>query len=205
MTRIFLLRHGQTDVMLTHLAGRLPGIALNRAGRDQAEALADRIAPPDVLITSPVQRARETAAIVGARHGLEATVIEGFAEFDFGDWTGRTFEELQGDPRWDAFNRSRATRSAPGGESMADVQRRALKALGKLTVDGDGQTIAIVSHGDVIRALLLHAAGSSLQNYWRFTVDAASITELSLAGEGSERIIRMNDRAHLERLGPCYL
>lgn len=202
MTQILLLRHGATDLMRSHLAGRLGGVSLNALGRAQASALAARIAMPDVLLTSPVQRAQETAEIIGKRHGIGVAVEEEITEFDFGSWTGRTFEDLSDDGTWRAFNHSRETARAPGGESMADVQKRAVRALARIAGALDkhpaGKTAAIVSHGDVIRAILLHVAAAPLQNYWRFTVDAASISELSWEGAGSERIIRVNDCAHLE-------
>ncbi len=198
MTRLLLIRHGATDVMTTHLAGRTSGIPLNEAGRAQAQALAKRLVKPDALITSPIQRARETAQIVGDRHGIAPQVRDSFVEFEFGEWTGRTFEELRSDARWQEFNRLRDSVVAPGGESMLDVQRRALAGLEEFRGEAySGKTIAIVSHGDVIRSLLLQAAGSSVANYWRFTVGAASISELGMEG-GADRIIRVNDCAHLE-------
>jgi probable phosphoglycerate mutase len=199
LTRFLLIRHGVTDVMTTHLAGRQSGIPLNRFGIAQATALAERLAKPDVLVTSPIQRARDTARIIGDRHGLTARLDNHFAEFEFGEWTGRSFESLQGDPRWLEFNRSRESASAPGGESMMDVQRRSVAGIVQLLGGYHGKTVAIVSHGDVIRSLLLHAAASSIGNYWRFTVEAASISELGNDG-GAERILRVNDCAHLEHL-----
>lgn len=199
MTRFLLIRHGATDVISTHLAGRLSGIPLNGLGRTQAEALANRLARPDVLITSPIQRARETAQIIGDRHDLIGRVCSDFAEFEVGEWTGLTFEKLRSDPRWQEFNRSRESTRAPGGESMLDVQRRSIAGIEGLVAEYDGRTVAVVSHGDVIRSLLLHAAVSSIANYWRFTVDPASISELGWDG-GAARILRVNDCAHLEHL-----
>lgn len=199
-TRVLLLRHGATDVMLTHLAGRTAGIPLNAAGRAQADALAQRIGPVAAIYTSPIDRAMETAAAMALQQRQTPITIDGFAEFDFGEWTGASFESLPNDPRWLEFNHARECMRAPGGESMSEVQQRALDALRSLVRKHDRQRIAIISHGDVIRALLIYVSGTTIRNYWRFTVDAASITELAWGSEGDERIIRMNDCAHLEHL-----
>ena len=201
MTRIFLLRHGETAIMRTHLAGRTPRVPLNHYGRLQAAALAKRLNNLDAIVTSPVQRAVETATIIGRIHGLIPTLSNEFSEFDFGAWTGMTFADLRDVPAWQDFNHSREITAPPGGEAMADVQQRALAGLLPLIQEKyDGQTVAIVSHGDVIRALLIHAAKTGIDQYWRFTVDAASITELACHPDGIERIVRMNDCAHLEAL-----
>ncbi len=186
--------------MRSHLCGRTAGIPLDPSGRDEAQRLATRMRRPDVLLTSPVERACETAQTIGGHHGLQPIAFSAFTEFDFGAWTGRSFESLQAEPLWGEFNQHRTATRAPGGESMAEVQARALAGVNDLGVVYPGcLTIAIVSHGDVIRALLVHAAQTALDSYWRFTVDPASITELDWHSETSARIVRANDTAHLER------
>jgi probable phosphoglycerate mutase len=184
--------------MKTHLAGRIPNVPLNALGRMQAESLAERLPRVDALYSSPIQRAVETAGAIGIRQGMEARILEEVAEFEFGAWTGLEFEQLKNDPRWHEFNYARDLARAPGGESMSEVQQRAVDAMRKAARKHDGETVAVVTHGDVIRALILYAAGTTIRNYWRFTVGAASITELAWGAESDERIIRINDCAHLE-------
>ena len=200
MTRFFLIRHGSTDLMTRILCGRTPGIPLNAAGREQATALAGRLDRVNAVVTSPVQRARETADILAAPQFLTASPNDAFSEFLFGDWTGKSFEELHVNPLWEQFNQHRDRISAPGGESMLDVQTRAIAGLASIATQLDNQTVAIVSHADVIRAVLLWAAASAICNYARFTVDPASLSELLWDGRSSPRLLRANDCAHLERL-----
>ncbi len=179
--------------MQQKLCGHTPGIPLSALGVREARALALRLPRPEILISSPIQRALETARIIGDQHGLAPIVSAAFAEFDFGEWTGRSFESLHNEPLWNEFNSARETTRAPGGESMAEVLARSVAAVDDLaSLYPDVETIAIVSHGDVIRSLLLHAVQASLNSYWRFTVDPASISELEWFSATSARIVRAN-------------
>jgi broad specificity phosphatase PhoE len=179
--------------MRSELCGRTPGIPLSALGVEQAKALASRLPRPEILISSPLQRALETARIVGDRHDLTPVISAAFTEFDFGEWTGRSIESLHHEPLWKEFNSARETTRAPGGESMAEVLARSVAAVDDLASVYPGvSTIAIVSHGDVIRSLLLHAVQASLNSYWRFTVDPASISELEWFSATSARIVRAN-------------
>ena len=201
--RLSLLRHGTTDVTRSQLCGRTLGIPLNGRGHAEAQALAKRLVKPNLLFTSPIQRALETAGAIGNQHGITPVIASAFTEFDFGEWTGSSFESLHRDPRWREFNDHRQVTRAPGGESMSDVLARAVAAIGEFATLYPGvENIAIVSHGDVIRSLLIHAAETTLDAYWRFTVDPASITELEWYSPTSARILRANDTGHLENLVP---
>jgi probable phosphoglycerate mutase len=200
MPNVLLLRHGSTDVMTTHLCGRSPGISLNSAGRTQALALANRLEKLSALITSPIQRASETAAIIASRFGIEPVVMDAFAEFHVGEWQGKTFDELRADPSWKLFNSQRGDREvrAPGGESMYEVQQRTVASLKSVVAASDQDAvIGIVTHADVIRAALLWVACADLGHYDRFVIDPCSITELRCHA-GYWRSQRVNDCAHLE-------
>ncbi len=195
-TRILLLRHGATDPMTVQLSGRLAGVGLNATGVEQARALAGRLPNLDRLVSSPLQRATETAAAL--RRQVETD--PSFTEFDFGEWTGVRFSDLQDDPLWKRFNEQRDLTRAPGGESMEEVQERAIAGLQRILLDAPGKTIGIVTHADVIRALVLRVTGTPIRHFWRLQIGPASITELLCGPEGDERIVRMNDCAHLENL-----
>jgi broad specificity phosphatase PhoE len=198
VTRILLLRHGLTDAVNNLLAGRTPHISLNNVGRGQARALARRLTNIDRLVSSPIARAMETAEILAEhRQSLPESMVL-FTEFEFGAWTGRSFVELKDDPEWRAFNEERENVRAPGGESMHDVQQRAVVGVRQLIREEPGRTVAIISHADVIRAVILHFTGTPIRNFWRFQIDPASITELTCGPERDERVVRINDCAHLQ-------
>jgi broad specificity phosphatase PhoE len=194
MTRLFLLRHGQTAGSGAVLQGRLAGISLNAEGLKQAEHLRDLL-PSEIssIITSPVQRARETASIVAAGFGLKVVVDEAFSELNFGVWQGLSFEELETHKEWKEFNLARVLTRAPQGENLSDVERRVFERLHTL-LDGQSEAVAIVTHGDIIRVALTDFVGAPLDCFDRFRIDTGSLTEIECFPDGMFRVVRLNYR-----------
>src|SRR5579883_3133066 len=161
VTTFYLIRHGEHALLGRVLAGRMPGVPLSERGRAEAGWLAERLAEEriDALYASPIARTRETAAIIAERLRLPVICREDVIELDYGEWTGASFETVRGDPRWQLWSRCRSIATLPGGESMRAVQQRIVAALFDLYVRHPNGRVAIVSHGDVIRAALLFALG----------------------------------------------
>jgi probable phosphoglycerate mutase len=164
------------------LTGRMPGVGLSEAGREQAERLAGALAGPAIaaVVSSPQERAVQTGAPIAARLGIELTRDDAFDEIDFGAWSGRAFAALDGDPQWDAWNRLRSCAICPGGETMLQAQARAVAGLLALRAALPDAEVVIVSHQDVIKALLCHALGASLDMLPRLAIDPASRSVLVL-------------------------
>lgn len=194
MTRVLLARHGEHDLLGRRLAGRMPGVSVNAAGAEQSRRLAERLARAELaaVYSSPLERTRETAAIVAARHRLEVRTSDPFLELDFGSWTGLTFAELEADPLWQRFNAFRSSTRAPGGELMLEVQRRTVDELERLRDRHPGETVMVVSHADTIRAALVHALGMPLDLFWRLEVDTGSVSVIEL-DDRATRVLRVND------------
>lgn len=190
-----LVRHAAHSHLGSVLSGRTPGIALSSEGLSQADRLARRCAgiTIDCLQTSPVQRARETAlAIAAGREGLKVDAVPELDELDFSDWSGRSFVELADDPQWHDWNGARATATAPGGESMAQAQARAWAHIEKTAAARAGQTIVMVSHCDIIRAVVAHVLGLSLDHILRFDIEPASISRLAVGPWGA-KVLTLNE------------
>ena len=184
---IFLIRHAMVDACGRFLAGRAPGIHLNAEGRRQAADLRDALVdvPIGAIYCSPLERARETAnAIAGDR--VNVAIAEDLNEVDFGDWTGATFQDLNERRDWLVFNRSRSTNPIPGGERMCDVQTRACRLLSRVHGAHPGATVALVSHADVLRALVARIIDMPLDRLDAFALDPASISVLSPHDHGFE-------------------
>lgn len=198
MTRFLLIRHGLTEHVGHVLSGRLPGVHLNDAGRRQAEALAERLAglPIAALYSSPLERARATAAPLARRLGQEVRIEDGLNEIDIGAWTGRRFTELHDDPLWQRFNRFRSGTRAPGGELMSEVQARMATTLERLHARHPDDYVAVVSHADPLRAVLLHYAGMPLDFFLRLEISPTSVSVLDLHDHGAV-ILRLNDSGAL--------
>jgi probable phosphoglycerate mutase len=168
-------------------------VHLNARGERQAAGLADRLASLDIraVFSSPLERAIETAAPIAACHDMQVRVCEELNEIDFGQWTGRNFQELSVMPAWRAFNAFRSSIRIPGGESMVEVQERAVTFLQDLSTDPNGDIVALVSHGDVIKAALCHYAGISLDLLLRLSIDPCSVSSISVT-EREAKILCMN-------------
>lgn len=179
---LLLIRHAACDHVGHRLAGRAPGVPLNEEGRRQAHALARALAglPVEAVYSGPLERARETGAALAERLALPLRQAPGLDELDYGDWTGRSLESLSGDPVWRAFNASRGATRVPGGETMGEVMVRAVAELERLRRAHPDGMVAAVSHGDVIRGLLLHALGIPLDHIHRLEVAPASVSTLRL-------------------------
>ncbi len=192
MTTFLLIRHGLTDAVDHVLTGTRSGVHLNAVGRAQVARLAERLryVPLVAVASSPLERALETAAPIAATHQIEIETIDALTEFEVGDWAGRTFASLDETKEWKRFNAVRSQTRPPGGELMLDVQRRGVSALLDLHARYASGTVAVVSHGDVIRAALLYVLGMPIDFVHRLEVAPASVSILELSdGEPRVRLI----------------
>lgn len=198
MTLFHLIRHGEHTLLGRMLVGRMPGVGLSERGRAEARWLGGRLAAEKIgaLYASPMQRTRETAAILAEALGLPVGIREDVIELDYGEWTGATFDSVRNDPRWRLWSGHRSIATLPGGETMRAVQGRIVAALFDLCAAHPEETVAIVSHGDVIRAALLFALGMPLDFYARIEVAPASISTIRL-DDGTLRVLALNERPRL--------
>ena len=204
MTLLALVRHAVTDMTGKRLYGRSEGVVLSRDGRRQAADLAERMKalPLDALYSSPLDRCMETARAISEATGVAVEQVEGVLEIDYGEWTGRPFTSLRKTKLWRDFHG--ATPSAPrfpGGETLAEAQRRAVTAIDSLIQQHPKETIAVVTHGDVVALVLAHYAGIHIDLFQRLEVAPASVTAVSV-GAGAPRIRRVNDTGTLADLAP---
>jgi broad specificity phosphatase PhoE len=197
LTTFHLVRHGERESGRV-LVGRSPGIALTERGRAEIASVAERFADANVaaIYASPLQRTRESAEILSARLGLPIEYRDSLLELDFGEWTGATFDQIRDDPRWPMWRDMRSVASIPGGESMREVQRRAVEVLFDIHAQHGEGTFLLVSHGDVIRAALLFALGMPLDFYRRIEIAQASISTIRIE-PNMVRVLGMNERPHL--------
>jgi probable phosphomutase (TIGR03848 family) len=183
VTTVLLVRHGRTAANGAGvLAGWSEGVGLDETGRSQVAALAARVAalPLTTLVTSPLQRCAETAdLLVGARESVERHVDERLGEVRYGDWQGRELKKLAKEPLWRVVQTHPSAMTFPGedGEAMRDMQTRAVAAVREWNARlGDDAVYVVVSHGDVIKAVLADALGVHLDHFQRIVVDPASVS-----------------------------
>jgi ribonuclease H / adenosylcobalamin/alpha-ribazole phosphatase len=201
-TTILLLRHGATDLSAERrFAGRGES-ALTKDGRQQARLAASRLAAGsavDVIVTSPLQRARHTAEAVAEATGAPLLVDEGLVEADFGAWEGLTFAEAG--ERWpDELAAWMASPDAapPDGESFAIVALRVLAAADRLIEAHRHERAVVVSHVTPIKTLVCRALLAPPEAMFRMNLDVASLTLIDCHDNGSAVLRSLNDTAHLQ-------
>jgi len=198
MTTLILVRHGHTDTAGKRLTGWQRGVHLNERGRAQADALAARLrdVPVRALYSSPLERCRETAAPLARARSLPVRIRRGLIEVDYGEWSGRTLSQLRRTKLWRTVQHAPSSMTFPGGESLLGVQARAVAELDAITADHRRDTVAVVTHADVVRLALAHYAGIHLDDLQRLIVDPASISVVVL-GTGVPRLVKVNDTGDL--------
>jgi len=164
------------------LLGRGVDSPLDERGEGQARVVAKRLlAFPDLVVeSSPRRRARHTAGIIAAQSDTVVRIAPQMDEVDFGSWSGQSFEALASDPLWQRWNKYRGVARTPAGDSIRDVQARALAHFRKLEHTVGDKTIAIVTHAEVIRAVVLLALQAPIDDYHRFEIGPASLTRLTV-------------------------
>jgi len=200
VTTVLLVRHGRTTANASGvLAGWSPGVGLDESGLAQATALGERLRPVPVacVVTSPLQRCRETAdALLAARDATPLEVDDRIGECRYGDWTGREIKALAKDPLWRVVQAhpSAAVFPGPEGEPLRATQARAVEAVRDWNARlGDDATYVVVSHGDVIKAIVADALGLHLDQFQRIHVDPASLTVVRYTTL-RPFLVRLNDR-----------
>ena len=193
MTKFLLIRHAAHDLLGKVLTGRAPGLHLNAQGKLEAERLADRLAVFSIsgIYTGPLERARETAEPLSNRLHLELFFAPAFDEIDFGSWTMLPFSELDQRPDWKAWNEFRDRSAPPQGEPMLAVQSRTSKELERLAQTSYGETLAIISHGEVIKSTLMHYLGIPVAFHWRLDISPSSVSILTIH-DGQPQVLGVN-------------
>jgi probable phosphoglycerate mutase len=170
-------------------------------GQKQALRLAERLVtlPVCAVYSSPLDRALQTAQPLAASLHLDVHCSESIADIDFGEWSGKRLDDLSTDPRWRRWNEFRSGSPLPNGGLMLEVQVRAILALEEIRRQHVDQVVAVVSHGDVIKAILAHYLGTPLDLFQRIEISLASVSVLAVYDWGA-RIIRVNDTGELPAL-----
>jgi probable phosphoglycerate mutase len=204
-TLVLFVRHGTTPTTGKVLPGRARGLHLSEQGREQAQRAAARIAEVGkiaAVYSSPLERARETAAPI-ARLTKKTTRIErGLIECDFGAWTGLSLRRLMKKPEWSIVQRSPSTFRFPGGESFTEMQSRIVGTVDAIRRRHPGRAIVCVSHADTIKAAVAHATGTPLDLFQRIVISTCSVTAI-LYSDGGPVVLTVNSTgASLRDLRP---
>ncbi|MBQ7514827.1 MAG: alpha-ribazole phosphatase [Schwartzia sp.] len=202
MIRLFFVRHGETEWNTTGKYQGQSDIALSDKGRRQAEALAAHFPAEtlDAVYTSDLKRARVTAEILVNRFGCPLFPDKALQEIHFGDWEGHTYEEIVS--KWPEqganFFRAPEKLIVPHGESFPLLQERAMQKVQAIISENEGNNVAVVAHGAIIRTILATLMHIPLHYLWSIRQDNTAVSILRIDGEFTT-IELINSTAHLSR------
>ncbi|MEU0884790.1 bifunctional RNase H/acid phosphatase [Lentzea sp. NPDC005914] len=200
-TRLILLRHGQTKLSVERRYSGRGDHQLTELGLQQAEKAAERLSKMDGIagiISSPLQRATQTAQALGQRTGLEVVTHQGLIETDFGAWEGLTFAEAAAqDPEIHRRWLGDTSVKPPGGESFDEVNARVRKARTEIIAKFGGKTLVVVSHVTPIKTLLRQALDVGPQFLFRMHLDLTGVSIAEFYPDGPASVKLVNDTSHL--------
>ena len=197
-TTVYLVRHAVHDVVEHVLVGRNQQRGLSSEGSRQASRLGTYFAGKQIadIQSSPQLRARQTANAIATAIGIPCRIVADIDEIDAGDWTGRSFDDLENDARWRRWNSQREAARIPGGESMHEVQGRIMRHLARVAECCADRRVVMVTHAEIIRAAILKFRGMPLQDFIKTPVAPASVTVISLTRHGGQ-VLRENAQVDL--------
>ena len=202
MTKILLTRHGHVDgINPKRFRGRAE-LPLTELGLKQAERLGARIAKqwkPVAIYTSGLQRCVVTAGKIAVASGTAASVLDGLMDLDYGDWQGRVQDEVRQEAPdlFAAWHTTPQLMRFPHGESLQELVARVAEALRLVLGRHPGQTVVMVGHDSVNRALLLQLIDQPLSAYWKLAQDPCCLNEIDIEGKRVE-VRGVNDTSHLD-------
>jgi probable phosphoglycerate mutase len=200
-TRLLLLRHGQTELSVQRRYSGRGNPALTAAGRQQARSAAGYLAERGgiaAVISSPLQRAYDTAAAAAKALGLDMTVDDDLIETDFGAWEGLTFAEAaERDPELHRRWLRDTSATPPDGESFDDVRVRVRRARERIIAEHQGATVLVVSHVTPIKMLLQLALDAGPGILYRLHLDLASLSIAEFYSDGASSVRLVNQTGYL--------
>lgn len=204
MTRLIIVRHGRTEWNREERFRGRADLELDEVGREQAKATAKRVEewPVDAIYSSPLLRTRETAESLATLIGLNVNALPGIIDIDYGQFQGLSLEEAEakyGEMYQQWWNSPHQV-TFPGGESLKEVQDRAMAALYTLVEKHKKETIALVSHKVVCQVMVLSLLGLELSHFWSIVQDVCAVNCFEFRG-GTASALLINDTCHLNGIG----
>lgn len=201
MTKLILVRHGETEWNLDERFRGRADVALNERGRQQAELTGKAVCrrwKPAAVYSSPLTRAVVTAGEIAKNCGIEVRPDEGFIDIDYGEWQGLTVDEVRS--RWpdelDRWFHEPHTMQPPGGETLDELRSRIMPKLEEMVARHPGETAALVGHTVLNRVILLAVLGLGNDRFWHISQGTCGINEI-LSLDNGYVLVSMNNTWHL--------
>ena len=203
-TVLILIRHASNDYLKENrLAGWVPGVHLNEQGKQEADALARRLAhiPIDAMYASPLERAIETANAVAQNRQIDLQILPALGDTRVGEWEGKLIKEVDGTETWKQLQSKPVGVKIGGGESIDEVQARMVAAIEDIVARHRGKIITVFSHADPIKSVVAHYLKMDLNEFQRIAINPASATVFFFNSSGA-MLFRLNDNGELPSFKP---
>jgi probable phosphomutase (TIGR03848 family) len=201
MALVFLVRHGLTAQTGHRLYGRTAGIDLDDRGRAQADRLVERFdgVRLTAIYSSPLERCVQTVEPLATERRITIRTDPDLLEMEAGDWTGRTLAQVRRTAAWRVVQRTPSAFAFPGGgEAFPDAQTRAVDAVERIGRRHRRGAVVVATHGDIVRIVLAHLAGTPLDDFQRFVIDTAGVSAVLVGGD-RPHVLLVNDTGGLAR------
>jgi len=200
-TTLILIRHGETPYNRDRRYQGHRDTLLTRKGKRQTKEIAFRLKNESLnaIYSSDLKRTRYTAEVINHYHSLKINILPQLREIDFGDWEGKTHDEIQREwgsllGRWE---RKPSQIKIPGGEGIKDLAERVRTTVEKILSDHPGQRVAVITHGGPIRVILSDALGLGLDDWWKTITSNGGISIIEYQSKKA-RVLLQNDTSHLK-------
>lgn len=205
LTRLFLVRHAETEWNAAKIFQGHLDSALTPRGVQQATELADRLASEGIqaIYSSDQGRALRTAELIASRLGLEVVPRADLREIDCGDWTGKSYQEVRAlwPEHYEKWRYRPHLHQMPGGESVLQVQQRAIRFLEEVRRSHPGQSVCAVTHNTVVRTALCHLQGCHLARLWEGPRQPNCAVNLIEMRDGRADLVEIGGTGHLTSAG----
>jgi phosphoserine phosphatase len=202
MTTILLTRHGETEYNREVRFRGQVDVPLNEKGERQAAALAERLTefPVRAVYTGPLQRAWRTGEICAQRLGLTPQVLPGLQDISYGDWQGRTLDEIRAlyPEMFQRYITAPVGLRFPGGDTLEELVVRALGAMREVVARHPDDTLVLVAHQGVNKALLCGLLGLGLEHFWDIRQDECCLNVITCQSAQRYEIVSLNDTCHMK-------
>ena len=195
MTKIYVVRHGQTAWNLEEVFRGRADIPLDGTGKKEVHLAGEALKNETIhaVYSSPLSRSMETAENIAKFQNIKVTPLEAIVDISYGDWEGKKVSKLAKQSLWKRVQFFPSRMQFPNGEALREVQFRAVRAIEKISEQNIEGIIVVVSHADVIKLVVAHYLGVHVDLFQRIAVAPASVSVLSLPKNGMVHVLRLND------------
>ena len=175
MTRLYMVRHGETDLNIKKVYYGFTDVSLNKLGEIHCENVRDKLCEVnfDVVVSSPLKRAMQSAKIISSLNRSDIIIYEGLKELNFGTWENKYFKDIEKEYEadWKLWMKDWINFTFPQGENFKALYRRVKACLEDILLNYDGNNILLIGHEGTLKIIAMVLLNINMEDYWRLTFE----------------------------------